>query len=167
MKQSLYDFILAKKHHSLRSNYDVELSEIYSKAGLIPTAYDELTLLRYEGDESITVNCFDSGCKQSSLYDWSKLGAKDKYSIFLGGNHGRLSVREADATKPRLLLIKDSFANAVLPLLARHYDVTIIDPRYYRADLSSLLEQEHFDAILILFGADTLATTNVSKSFSR
>ena len=36
MKQSLYDFILAKKHHSFRSNYDIELSEIYSKAGLSP-----------------------------------------------------------------------------------------------------------------------------------
>ena len=36
MKQSLYDFILAKKHHAYREDYTEELSRIYSEKGLSP-----------------------------------------------------------------------------------------------------------------------------------
>ncbi len=145
---------------------DSFLGSIYSRAGLIDTGADELTLLRYEGDEEICVRCLDSGCEQSELYDMSYLEKKDKYCVFLGGNHGLLEIGERDGSKPRLLLIKDSFANALIPLLARHFELTVVDPRYYRGNLTTLSENGNYDRILLLFGADTLATTGMSKSFA-
>ena len=34
--EKLLDYILAKKHHAFREDYNENLSEIYSKAGLTP-----------------------------------------------------------------------------------------------------------------------------------
>ncbi|MBE6576900.1 MAG: hypothetical protein E7653_02015 [Ruminococcaceae bacterium] len=142
------------------------LGSVYSKAGLLNTTKDELVLLRYEGDENVRVRCFDDGCEQSSLYAWDRLNVKDKYTVFLGGNHGLMEISKAGTGKPRVLLIKDSFANALIPILAEHFDITAVDPRYCKDDLSTLAEKGKFDRILVLCGADTLATTNIAKSFA-
>ncbi len=139
---------------------------VYSKAGLIRKSADDLYLLRYANDTDVCVVCFDKSCAQDSLYSWGRLNEKDKYSVFLGGNHGLLQVYEKDGEKPSLLLIKDSFANALIPLLARHYDLTVVDPRYYEGSISELASED-FDSILVLFGTDTLATTSMAKNFLR
>ncbi len=145
---------------------DAFLGSVYSKAGLVDTGADELTLLRYEGDKKICVSCFDDGCEQSSLYDWQRLEHKDKYAVFLGGNHGLMEISEASMSKPRVLLIKDSFANALIPLLAKHFELTVVDPRYYEGSITALSENGEYDHVLMLFGADTLTTTGFSKSFA-
>ena len=58
-----------------------------------------------------------------------------------------------------MLLIKDSFANSILPFLALHYDIEMVDPRYASPTLvKELLESAEFDAILILCSKGTLLT---------
>ena len=56
--------------------------------------------------------------------------------------------------KPRLLLVKDSFANALVPFLAIHFDLEIVDLRY----VSGEVFVEKCARVLILEGVDTLAT---------
>ena len=53
----------------------------------------------------------------------------DKYAVLLGGNYAHASVY-SDAEKPSLLIIKDSFANAVIPFLSLHFNIDLVDPRY-------------------------------------
>ena len=48
----------------------------------------------------------------------------------------------------------NSFANAVIPMLARHFDITVRDPRYDTTPVSG-----EYDAALVVCGIDTLATT--------
>ena len=147
---------------------NVFLGSTYSKAGLIATDYDTVELFRYHGDDAYTVRCSDSGCLLCSLYDTSKLSQKDKYQVFLGGNHGLVSICSSDgAEKPRLLIIKDSFANAVIPFLARHFDLTVVDPRYCSTSLSDMLELSDYDRVLFICGVDTLATNGAFKRFLR
>lgn len=166
---ALYERLAVSLGYSPREVQEQRVSaeffgSIYSKAGLLPSGGDELVLLRYKEDTGVRVKCFDTACTQSTLYSFEYLEKKDKYSVFIGGNHGLLEVSDGEQ-KPRLLIIKDSFANAVLPLLVRHYDICAVDPRYYEGSISELAINENFDRILVLFGADTLATTAVSKSF--
>ena len=142
---------------------DSFLGSTYSRAGLIGASSDEIILLRYDGDEDVSVACFDKGCEQCSLYSLERLNVKDKYTVFLGGNHGLLKI--GDEKKPRLLLVKDSFANALIPLLSRHFDITAVDPRYYKGSISELAGSGEFDRVLVLFGIDTLASHSLSKSF--
>ena len=151
------------------TDFDMELASdsflgsTYSRSGLLATSYDSVYLPRYAGDTDLTVACCDTGCALNSLYERVRLDTKDKYSVFLGGNHGMLTVTDEGADKPRLLLIKDSFANAVIPFLARHFDLTVIDPRYSNAPLDGLVSSRIYDKTVILCGIDTLATNGAFK----
>ena len=134
---------------------DSFLGTSYSKSGALVTEADSIFLPRYDGDTALNVQCLDSGCTLTSLYDTSFLSKKDKYSVFLGGNHGTLTVKStSEQDRPHLLLVKDSFANAVIPMLARHFDITVRDPRYDTSPISG-----EYDAALVVCGIDTLATT--------
>ena len=122
--------------------------------GIAPRA-DTIELYRYDGDAHFLVADGETGEVREGLYEWSALEKKDQYGIFLGGNFAHLSVSDPTSSdKPRLLLIKDSFANALAPFLAIHFDLEIIDLRY----TSSEIFLEECDRALILEGVDTLAT---------
>ncbi len=146
-----------KNSFSIQTVNSKFLGSTYSKAGLLPVSYDEISLYRYEGDDSFKVFCDDSGCDVNSLYRPNELDKKDKYKVFLGGNHGIIHVDAADGEeRKKLLIIKDSFANAVIPLLARSFDLTVADPRYTKS-----LPVGDYDAVVFIFGADTLATGKI------
>lgn len=134
---------------------DSFLGTSYSKSGALISTADSVYLPRYESDTEFDICCLDSSCALNSFYDSSFLSKKDKYSVFLGGNHGTLTVKSSlEQDRPHLLLIKDSFANAVIPMLARHFDITVRDPRYDKTPVSG-----EYDAALVVCGIDTLATT--------
>ena len=130
------------------------LGTSYSAAGLVSRVSDSVELWRYDGDAELAVVC---GGKDLPLYDFSVLDQKDKYRVFLGGNHGVLEVT-GQGERRRILLIKDSYANALIPFLALHFDVTAVDP---------LVAAEEYDAILIFCGIDTLSTGNDFARFFR
>ena len=163
---SLYRYVVSalgykpyeKSDFTVTEVSDGFLGTIYSKSGLLSKSADTVSLYRYDGDADFCVKCEDMGCETQALYCFNCLENKDKYGVFLGGNHGIARVSDGSRDKPSLLLIKDSFANAIIPLLARHFDLTVYDPRYsdVRADE---LDPEKFDEVLILFGVDTIATT--------
>ena len=135
---------------------DSFLGTSYSTAGGVSFSSDSVTLYRYEQDDRFLV-CYEGSAEPSSgFYHWDALEKKDKYSIFLGGNYARLTVSDPTADpKPRLLLIKDSYANALIPFLAIHYDLTVLDPRYRLMGMTENLLD--YDRVLILYGLDTLA----------
>lgn len=128
------------------------LGSAYSAGGLLAPEADSIALYRYGGDENVSVVCDDAGCGLDSMYCPEKLSEKDKYAVFLGGNHGVLHVSAEGENRKKLFIVKDSFANAVIPLLARHYDLTVADPRYAEACIPT-----DADATVIIMGIDTLA----------
>lgn len=90
------------------------------------------------------------------LYDASETNARDRYARLLYGNHGHITL-ESDASGGTLLVIKDSYANMLLPQLARQYSrIEAIDPRYFAGDLLATIEETEADAILCVYGLTTL-----------
>ena len=137
---------------------DCFLGTSYSKAGGVASEADSIVLYRFEGDSQRILENPQTGETQNGFYDLSALDKKDHYQVFLGGNTARLTLRDPNDTKPRLLLIKDSFANALVPFLALHFDIDLIDPRYYQGSINAEMLSETYDHILIEQGLDTLAT---------
>lgn len=139
--------------------YEVCVSEefygtAWSQSGLWETKPDRLCIYRYDGDNAYTVTG-DTG--NQGFYFPEYLEKKDKYAYFLGGNYGRLEICSAGGEeRPRLLIIKDSYANSLVPFLARHFDITLIDPRYYNGNVLS--EAQNADRCLFLFGVSSLMT---------
>ncbi len=122
---------------------------------------DSILLYRYDLDESVIVTDKEREATQG-LYDLTALKSYDKYRVFLGGNYAHLSVElplQSDQKREKLLLVKDSFANSLIPFLALHFDIEVIDPRYATAaQIRMLCETTEFDKILVLCSLDTLST---------
>lgn len=97
--------------------------------------------------------------KVGTLYDTAALTRKDKYTYFLGGNDGMVTVQNPECTTgKKLLMIKDSFANSLLPYLTEHYsEIVLVDLRYYNGRLSRLTEETAFDDILVLYSMTSFA----------
>lgn len=134
------------------------LGTSYSKAGGVASESDSIVLYRSDSDSQWILKKNDTGEAQNGFYDRSALEKKDQYQVFLGGNTAFLTIRDPNATKPRLLLIKDSFANALVPFLSLHFDLDLIDPRYYQESIDALMRADTYDHVLIEQGLDTLAT---------
>lgn len=99
------------------------------------------------------------GEEMNGLADPAALAARDKYAALLYGNHAVVELECGDAPEGTLLVVKDSYANALLPLLARHYRrVIAVDPRYFAGNIVDFVNQYEGDTVLCVYGLYTLAT---------
>ena len=127
-------------------------------AGFPEITPDTVSVWRYEGDGDYRVLRDGVSAAFQGLYDLAKLREQDQYSLFLGGNCGLLQIDRGEGDeRPLLLVVKDSFANTVLPFLARHYRILAVDPRYYAGSLPLPLDE--LDQVLVLCGMQTLTQT--------
>ena len=132
-----------------------------AKAGVPWIRPDSITLYRYENDLNYTVSKNGLPFPLTGLYDMEKLRTRDGYGVFLSGNHALLEItRGVDDTRPVLLVIKDSYANTLLPFLAMHYRLLVVDPRYGSPDITTLLTRA--DRMLVLCGEGTLSVNFLS-----
>ena len=131
-------------------------------AGLPFVAPDRIELYRYTGDLDYTVTRDGETAPFAGFYDTAKLQTRDQYAVFFGGNRGVMRI-ENKTERPTLLVIKDSFANAMLPFLALHYRIVAVDPRYTAKGIQSFAEGA--DAILCLCGMQTLCGSAVFRTW--
>ena len=89
----------------------------------------------------------------NSLYFDDFLTKKDKYSYFLGGNHGICKIENKSLENgKKMLIIKDSYANCIVPFLAEHYsEITLVDPRYCSHTQIKTVNAYEYDDVLVLF----------------
>lgn len=137
----------------------------HSSSGATWVTPDEIDLWRFAGDDTMTVTVKDTGEILTGLYRMEFLEVKDKYSVFLGENAGRVDIGTGD--RPTVMLIKDSFAQSIAPFLAMDFDIIMIDPRYYGDSIYRTAIEEQPDAVVILMNADTLTTTAVLRPLLR
>lgn len=100
-----------------------------------------------------------NGAEKPGLLDPAMLEGRDKYAALLYGNHAQIELINDAAPSGTLLVIKDSYANALLPLLAQHYRrIVAVDPRYFAGDIISTVNEYEGEAILCIYGLNTLAS---------
>ena len=129
------------------------------------TGYKEPIYIYAPEDEEnavqVVVNNVNEKKKTATLYDTSKLKEKDKYALFLGGNYPLLEIKTTADTTDRLLLIKDSYANSLIPFLTSCYrEIIVIDPRYYYDDISKVMEEHNITSVLFLYNGNTFVKDN-------
>ncbi|MBB5183205.1 DHHW family protein [Catenisphaera adipataccumulans] len=82
--------------------------------------------------------------------------SEDAYTVFLNGNHARIDLEMDNDSDRHLLLIKDSYANAMIPFLIPYYrTITVVDPRYYTGNLSQLMATNVYTDVLYLYNYNT------------
>ena len=96
--------------------------------------------------------------KTKTLYDFSFLKTADQYSVFTGGNQAVLEITGGIKNGKTLLVIKDSFANSILPFLAEDYEkLVVVDLRQLNVSGDRLLEMFSPTDILILYNSAQFA----------
>ncbi|MGM9632685.1 MAG: DHHW family protein [Eubacteriales bacterium] len=114
-----------------------------------------------------TTEIVDTGASFDGLYDLSFLGKKDKYSVFLGGNSAHVRIKSSEECiekKETLLIVKDSFSHSLAPYLTAHFDIELIDPRYFHGSIEEYATEHNIENVLFIFGVDTLATAELRIS---
>lgn len=133
---------------------------------LVPNAANIEPIYIYAPDDlktapQVVVNNVNEKKKTATLYDTSKLKEKDKYALFLGGNYPVLDIRTTADTTDRLLLVKDSYANSVIPFLTAYYrEIIVVDPRYYYDDIREVMKKNKITSVLFLYNGNTFVQDN-------
>lgn len=100
-----------------------------------------------------------AGEEKDGILDEEAAKGRDKYAALLYGNHPVMELINADAPDQTLFVIKDSYANALLPALSRHYRrIVAVDARYFTQDIVETAKKSEGDAILCVYGLNGLST---------
>ena len=92
---------------------------------------EEMTVLHHPDMEGYIVRNGETG-EEMPLYDTAKLSERDPYELFVGGPLSLVTIENPNADNDRhLVVVRDSFGSALLPMLAQSYaKVTAVDIRY-------------------------------------
>ena len=135
---------------------------VYYGQAALPMDPEKITVLESELLKNCTVTNHENGQK-TAVYDLSKLEGQDLYEVYLSGPVSLLTIENPNAATDReLIVFRDSFGSAVVPLLVQDYArVTLVDIRYIN---SLYLEQfMEFKGQDVLFLYSTLVLNNSSQ----
>ena len=130
----------------------------FSKAKPFNIQGDRLTYYQFDNLEMEIV-----GDKNyDSIYDISKAELRDKYSLFLRGNNSLTIIKNSKLqNNKKILVIKDSFANSLVPFLTQNFEeVHVVDLRSFNSKISDYMNENNFDNIIILYNLINLVTDN-------
>ena len=130
---------------------------LYSKSGARHVPPDSIEI--YVPEDGVTVTRFENGEETSGLlYDYARLEEKDKYSFFMGGNQP-LAVIATGRDGPKLLLVRDSYADSEVPFLTPYFsEIHMADLRYYREGLLDYIAENGIDCVVISYSLRNFAT---------
>jgi len=98
---------------------------------------------------------YDFAETANTLYEESYLDTKNKYGYFLNDNHAFVEIHTPYNKGKSIFIIKDSYANTMIPLLTRYYEnIYVLDLRYYNGKLFEIMEQyepENGMDVLVLY----------------
>ncbi len=103
----------------------------------------------------------ETGEKKSykgSVISKSYIDGDQKYGVFLGGDFALGVIKTNSNTNKKIMVIKDSYANAFIPFLLTDYsEIYVVDPRHYKENIINLVNENSIDEVMFL---NYILTTN-------
>lgn len=128
---------------------------VYSKLN-VPWRYDSIEVWQPKEPQDYRVS-FDGEPKEyDSLYFPDALKGKDKYAVYLDGNHAITKIEnrsiEGDQKEKKLFIIKDSYAYSFAVFAANHFGtVYMADLRYLNLNLKEWMEEQGITDVLVMY----------------
>lgn len=147
MPYSLEDF-------EIKEGTEDFFGSLYSKAPLWRANADRVDIFELNKNlrPKYSVEYFDKASYDDDLYVWENLDKKDKYTVFLDGNHSIITIKTDIDNNKKLLVAKDSFAHALIPFLANHYsEIHVMDLRYYSPSVKKYILQNNITDTLFIY----------------
>jgi len=131
---------------------------IFSSSGVRWVAPDVIDIYVPETGKEVT-SYFTGTAEPGELYVEKFLSEKDKYSYFLGGNQPLCVIKGEHADAPKILVVRDSYTDSLAPFLSESFsEVHLFDLRYNRTALSSYIEENGIDQVVVLYSISNFAT---------
>lgn len=115
---------------------------------------------------NLTVTYSDTGEESTSVYNKDYLQEKDKYSMFLNNLHPLVTIinrnlaedKNEDGKAGAVAVVKDSYANCMIPFLINHYrTIYVFDTRYYTDGVTDFIAAHpDIDTVLLLYNLGTM-----------
>lgn len=130
----------------------------FSSSGVRWVAPDRIDT--YVPDQGITVTSyFDAQPAPGSLYVDRFLEEKDKYSYFLGGNQPLCVIETPHTDAPKVLVIRDSYADSMAPFLTAHFSqIHLYDLRYNWNSVKEYVADNGIDHVVVMYSISNFAT---------
>ena len=140
----------------------------YSRAGVFFISPDTLEIWNAKDGSDTRFGVYapdGTPVIESGFISESYLDGKDKYGAFLDGTHSILLIEDKEAkaagvARPRLLIARDSFANSMVPFLARHFDIVFADLSGGQTNLSHLAAEYGCERVLVVCNYENLVTSD-------
>ena len=79
--------------------------------------------------------------------------------MFLGGNQSLGVVTTPNTDKPKLLIIRDSYTDSLVPFLTAHFsEIHLIDPRYSKISIPQYIADNDIDEALVLYSVSNFVS---------
>ena len=119
-----------------------------SKSSYYNSAVDEILFYLPKNYESIKVKGDD---KEIKVLDKDEFKNKDKYKALFSGNYGLVEIEGNPDSDKTLLIVKDSFANAVASLFTNEYKtIYMVDKRFFSQKINNFIKENDIDTCLVL-----------------
>lgn len=133
------------------------LGYLYNQANVSEYSKHADEIEYFEGEENYIVYAKgkDEAGKpvdyQASIYTYPQEGADPTYGIFMGGDHDFAEINTNVGNGEVALIIKDSYANTVIPFLTNNYEkILVVDPRSFDRTVAELMEEYEIDDIIFI-----------------
>jgi hypothetical protein len=93
----------------------------------------------------------ENGFNLSLIRGPDDIQTSNKYLAFSGGDLPIIHIKTRSDTGRRLIIFKESFANAFIPFLTENYDeIVVVDFRYYEGNVDNLISKYDINEALFL-----------------
>ncbi|MEG1718792.1 MAG: DHHW family protein [Clostridia bacterium] len=140
---------------------------MYSKGCFSFATPDTVEMFRYKKPLDIKVTIPETKTVRDDLFFTENLEKKDKYTVFLGENRKLITIDTNVNNGKTLTILKDSYANALIPFLAPHYEkINVVDLRFFTDKLSSITNTNENQDLLILYSTlSVISDKNMADAF--
>ena len=144
---------------SEKQDFELVCSDFYGTTYAKVNQASQADMIYVYEPKSILQVIYNMGEKTTqSLFETEHLDSKDQYRVFTGGNQAVLEITGGIKNGKTLLLIKDSFANCMLPFLAEDFEkVVVIDLRQLNIKCDELMDMYEPTDVLVLYNSAQFA----------
>lgn len=134
---------------------------LFSKGNFTYLKPDTLWIFEPKEKVEVSINYVATNKVTDTFYEMNRLETKDKYSVFLDGNHPMISIQTGIKNGKKLAVVKDSYANSMIPFLANHFEeIHVLDLRFFNMPIATYAREQNIQDILLLYNAQNLSAEN-------
>jgi len=109
------------------------------------------TIVIYKPFTPHEYHIYYDGPIKMNIIDKNRLKDQNKYRVFMSGDRPWSVIKTDVANGKKIVIIKDSYGNAMIPFLLPHFsEIYTVDPRQYKNNVLELIEEQGIEHVLFL-----------------